>query len=141
MSHMSEFIAFRAAIELLKEREMQYVIDEVYRKCVAQKDKSKEDIVNYVKDIYAPFSEDEVAAKIAEMLTSTDIEAKVQIVFQRIEDLHKACPANSGDWYFSGNYPTPGGNRLLNYAFINFIEGSEPEQQQLSFDFKREGHD
>jgi len=135
MSRMSEFIAFKAAIELLKERGMQYIIDETYEKSVAQSCKRKEEIVNYVKDIYAPFTDEEISAKIARMLTSKEIKAEVQIVFQSIEDLHKACPHNKGDWYFSGNYPTPGGNRLVNNAFINYIEGQEnmPHQYTLKF--------
>ncbi|QRX63052.1 amidophosphoribosyltransferase [Dysgonomonadaceae bacterium zrk40] len=141
MSRMSEFIAFKAAIALLKERGMQQLIDEVYRKSVAQKYKPKEAIVNYVKEIYAPFTDEEISGKIGEMLTTPDIKAEVQIVFQRIEDLHRACPGNSGDWYFSGDYPTPGGNRLVNNAFINYIEGDEHGPQQLTIDFKRERHD
>jgi amidophosphoribosyltransferase len=135
MSRMSEFIAFKAAIALLKERGMQYIIDDTYAKSVAQKHKKKEEIINYVKDIYAPFTDEEISAKIAQMLTSPDIKAEVQIVFQSIEDLHKACPNNAGDWYFSGNYPTPGGNRLVNNAFINYVEGHEnlPYQYTLKF--------
>ena len=135
MSRMSEFIAFKAAIALLKERGMQYIIDETYEKSVAQSRKKKEEIVNYVKDIYAPFTDEEISAKIAQMLTSPDIKAEVQIVFQNIEDLHKACPQNAGDWYFSGNYPTPGGNRLVNNAFINYVKGQEnlPHQYTLKF--------
>ena len=135
MSRMSEFIAFRAAIALLKERGMQHIIDETYEKSVAQSRKKKEEIVNYVKEIYAPFTDEEISAKIAQMLTSSDIKAEVQIVFQSIEDLHKACPNNQGDWYFSGNYPTPGGNRLVNNAFINYVEGQEglPHQYSLNF--------
>ncbi|MCE5179594.1 MAG: amidophosphoribosyltransferase [Porphyromonadaceae bacterium] len=135
MSRMSEFIAFRAAIALLKERGMQHIIDETYEKSVAQSRKRKEEIINYVKDIYAPFTDEEISAKIAQMLTSADIKAEVQIVFQRIEDLHKACPNNQGDWYFSGDYPTPGGNRLVNNAFINYVEGQEglPHQYSLNF--------
>ena len=135
MSRMSEFIAFRAAIALLKERGMQHIIDETYEKSVAQSRKKKEEIVNYVKDIYAPFTDEEISAKIAQMLTSEDIKAEVQIVFQSIEDLHKACPNNKGDWYFSGDYPTPGGNRMVNNAFINYVEGQEvlPYQYTLNF--------
>jgi len=135
MSRMSEFIAFRAAIALLKERGMQHIIDETYEKSVAQNRKKKEEIVNYVKDIYAPFTDEEISAKISQMLTSTDIKAEVQIVFQSIEDLHRACPNNQGDWYFSGNYPTPGGNRMVNNAFINYVEGQEvlPYQYTLNF--------
>lgn len=135
MSRMSEFIAFKAAIELLNERGMQYVIDEVYEKSVAQKHKKKEEIVNYVKEIYAPFKDEEISAKIAQMLTSKDIKAEVKIVFQSIENLHIACPNNNGDWYFSGNYPTPGGNRLVNNAFINYIEGQELRPHQFKINF------
>ncbi len=135
MSKMSEFIAFKAAIALLKERNMQYIIDETYEKCVMQSNKKKEEIINYVKNIYAPFTDEEISEKIAQMLTGKDIKAKVQIVYQQIEDLHKACPNHKGDWYFSGNYPTPGGNNLVNKAFINYIEGQEnrPHQFELNF--------
>ncbi|OJV37452.1 MAG: amidophosphoribosyltransferase [Bacteroidia bacterium 43-41] len=135
MSRMSEFIAFKAAIKLLEERGMQHIIESVYEKCVAQSRKRKEEIVNYVKEIYAPFSDEEVSDKIAEMLTDKEIKAEVKIVFQTIEDLHKACPNNSGDWYFSGDYPTPGGNRLVNNAFINYIEGQENKVYQYSLNF------
>lgn len=125
MSRLSEFAAFRAAIELLEERGMQSVIDEVYRKSVAQKDKPKEEIVNYVKDIYAPFSDEDISVKMAEMLTPEDTNAEVELVFQSIENLHKACPEHKGDWYFSGDYPTPGGNKMVNQAFINYYESRE----------------
>ncbi len=135
MSRMSEFIAFKAAIELLKERGMQRVIDETYEKAVAQRHKKKEEIVNHVKDIYAPFTEEEVSAKIARMLTSETINAQVTMVFQSIEDLHEACPDHRGDWYFSGDYPTPGGNRLVNNAFINWVEGEENRPHQYALDF------
>lgn len=123
MSRMSEFAAFRAAIDLLKERGMQSVIDEVYRKSLEQKDKPKEEIVNYVKEIYAPFTDEEISTKMAEMLTPKGTNAKVELVFQSIENLHKATPNHKGDWYFSGNYPTPGGNRMVNTAFLNYIDG------------------
>jgi amidophosphoribosyltransferase len=135
MSRMSEFIAFKAAIELLKERGMQHIIDETYEKSVKQLHRKKEEIVNYVKDIYAPFTDEEISAKITQMLTSKDIKAEVQIVFQKIEDLHKACPNNKGDWYFSGDYPTPGGNRLVNSAFINYINGQENRTHQFTLNF------
>jgi len=136
MSRMSEFIAFKAAINLLEERGMQHIIQDVYEKCVAQsRKKKKEEMVNYVKEIYAPFTEEEISDKIAEMLTDKDIKAEVKIVFQSIEDLHKACPNNTGDWYFSGNYPTPGGNRLVNNAFINYVEGQENRVYQYSLNF------
>ena len=135
MSRMSEFIAFKAAIKLLEARGMQHVIESVYEKCVAQSRRRKEEIVNYVKEIYAPFSDEEISDKIAEMLTDKDIKAEVKIVFQTIEDLHRACPDNAGDWYFSGDYPTPGGNRLVNNAFINYIEGQENKVYQYSLNF------
>ncbi len=125
MSRMSEFAAFRAAIELLEERGMQHVIDDVYRKSLAQKDKPKEEIVNYVKEIYAPFTDEEISKKMAEMLTPKETKAEIELVFQSIENLHKATPNHKGDWYFSGNYPTPGGNRMVNTAFLNYIEGSD----------------
>lgn len=130
MSRMGEFIAFKAAMALLKERGMQSVIDEVYRKSKAQQNKPKEEIVNYVKEIYAPFTQDEVSEKIAQMLTSDEITAQVEIIYQTLEGLHQAIPSHPGDWYFSGNYPTPGGNRLVNNAFINFMEGADSKRQQ-----------
>lgn len=129
MSRMGEFIAFKAAMALLKERGMQSVIDEVYRKSKAQQNKPKEEIVNYVKEIYAPFTQDEVSEKIAQMLTSDEITAQVEIIYQTLEGLHQAIPSHPGDWYFSGNYPTPGGNRLVNNAFINFMEGADSKRQ------------
>ena len=135
MSKMNEFIAFRAAIELLKERNMEHVIDDVYNKSLAQSKKNKEEIVNYVKEIYAPFTDDEISDKMTEMLTDDTIKAKVKIVFQTIEDLHVACPNNAGDWYFSGDYPTPGGNRMVNNAFIKYIQGKENHSYQLKLNF------
>lgn len=124
MSRMDEFIAFKAAIALLKERNMQHIIDEVYNKSKAQQNKPKEEIVNYVKEIYAPFTDTEIAQKIAELLTPADVKSKVEIVYQTLDGLYAACPSHPGDWYFSGNYPTPGGNRFVNNAFINYIEGA-----------------
>ena len=124
MSRMAEFCAFRAAIQLLKEQGKQCIIDSVYRKSKAQEGKPKEEVVNYVTEIYKPFSQEEVSAKIAEMLTDDDINAHVQIIYQSIEGLHKSIPNNPGDWYFSGNYPTPGGNKMVNQAFINWYEGN-----------------
>lgn len=123
MAKLGDFCAFAAAIELLKERGMQYVIDDVYAKCKAQITLPKEEIVNHVKGIYEPFSDEEVSAKIAEMLTPPNIKAEVKIVYQRVENLHLACPNDKGDWYFTGDYPTPGGNKVVNTAFINFMEG------------------
>ncbi len=123
MSRMGEFIAFRAAMSLLEERGMHDVIDSVYRRCKDQESLPKEEIRNYVKDIYKNFSDEEISDKIAEMLTPDTVRAKVKIVFQTVENLHKAIPHHPGDWYFTGDYPTPGGNRLVNKAFINYYEG------------------
>lgn len=123
MSEMGEFIAFNAAIALLREKGMENVIGEIYRKSKAQQGLPKEQIVNYVKEIYAPFSDEEISDKIAEMITPEDCPSEIKVVYQTIENLHRACPAHSGDWYFSGNYPTPGGNRLVNEAFIAWKEG------------------
>ena len=122
MSRMSEFIAFRAAIELLKEREMRNVIASAYRKSKEQADLPKEQMVNYVKEIYAPFTDEEISAKMVELLTPEGTRAKVEIVYQPLEGLHQACPNHPGDWYFSGDYPTPGGVKMLNKAFIDYIE-------------------
>lgn len=135
MSKMSDFIAFRAAMELLKSEDKQHIVDEVYRKSVAQKNKRPDEMVNYVKEIYGQFTDQQVADKIAEMLTPKETKAEVKIVFQTIEDLHIACPDHKGDWYFSGNYPTPGGNKVVNNAFINYIENSEHKTYQFKLTF------
>ncbi|MGB1103028.1 MAG: amidophosphoribosyltransferase [Crocinitomicaceae bacterium] len=124
MAKMANFIAFVAAIELLKETGKEHIINETYEKCKAQEGMKKEDIQNHVRDIYAPFSPQEISAKIAELLTPPDIKAEVKIVYQSIENLHQACPNHLGDWYFTGNYPTPGGNKVVNKAFINYVEGN-----------------
>jgi amidophosphoribosyltransferase len=123
MAKLTDFIAFRAAIELLKDTKNQNIINAVYKKCKAQENKSKEEIVNYVKEIYKPFSANQISDKIAQMLTTADIHSKVKIIYQTIEDLHEAIPGHTGDWYFTGNYPTPGGNKVVNKSFINYIEG------------------
>lgn len=122
MSRMEEFAAFRAAIGLLEDLGKENIIDEVYRKCIDQKDKRKEDVLNYVKGIYELFSDEDISRKMAEQLTPKDINTPVELVFQSIENLHTACPNNKGDWYFSGNYPTPGGNKVVNNSFINYYE-------------------
>ena len=124
MSRMGEFCAFSAAMELLKERGKESLIDEIYRKCKAQEDLPKEKVVNYVREIYDGFTDEEISSKIAQMLTPEGITAEVCLVFQTLDNLHKAMPDYPGDWFFSGNYPTPGGTRLLNKAFINFYEGN-----------------
>jgi amidophosphoribosyltransferase len=123
MAKMGDFIAFDAAIALLKEQGKTSIIEDVYKKSKAQENAPKEQIVNFVKEIYASFTPEEISAKIAQLLTPENITASVQIVYQTVEDLHKACPGNTGDWYFTGNYPTPGGNKVVNKAFINYIEG------------------
>jgi len=123
MAKLNDFIAFKAAIELLHETKQENIINEVYRKCKAQQHKPKEQIVNYVKEIYKPFTAEDISTKIAQMLKTKDIKAEVNIVYQSIENLHKAIPVNNGDWYFTGDYPTPGGNKVVNTSFINFIEG------------------
>lgn len=123
MAKLGDFCAFAAAIELLKDRSMQHVIDDVYTKCKAQQGLPKEEITNFVKGIYEPFTDQEVSDKIAEMLTPPNITAEVKVIYQRVDNLHKACPNDKGDWYFTGNYPTPGGNKVVNTAFINYIEG------------------
>ena len=124
MAKMGDFIAFDAAIQLLKETGRARVIDEVYEKCKAQQHLKKEQIINHVKEIYKPFSAKEISDKISVMLTPDSINAEVKIVFQSIENLHLSCPDHLGDWYFTGDYPTPGGNKVVNKAFINYIEGN-----------------
>lgn len=124
MSRMAEFCAFRAAIALIQERGMGELITSTYKKCKAQEDWKKEDVVNYVKEIYAPFTDEEISDKIAEMITGPEIKAEVKLVYQSIEGLHNAIPNHPGDWYFSGNYPTSGGNKMVNQAFINWYEGN-----------------
>jgi amidophosphoribosyltransferase len=123
MAKLGDFIAFQAGIELLKENEMEHVINEVYQLCMQQQGLPKEEYVNHVKDIYKPFSRQQVSAKIAEMLTDSDIRAEVKIVYQSIENLHRAIPDDLGDWYFTGDYPTPGGNKVASTAFLNYIHG------------------
>jgi amidophosphoribosyltransferase len=125
MAKLEGLVAFRAALDLLKERNLYHIVDEVYTKCKAQENFNDTDVVNYVSAIYAPFTAQEVSDKIAEMLSSPEIKAEVKIIFQTVEDLHIACPKNLGDWYFTGDYPTPGGNRVVNRAFMNFYEGKD----------------
>ncbi|MDD3322408.1 MAG: amidophosphoribosyltransferase [Paludibacter sp.] len=125
MPRMNEFCAFRAAIALLKESGRQSIIDEVYAKSKAQVDLPKEKIVNYVTEIYKPFTQQEVSVMITKILTPKDVDCPVELVYQSIEGLHEACPNHLGDWYFTGDYPTPGGNQLVNLAFINYYEGRD----------------
>jgi len=124
MSKMGDFIAFQAAIALLKESGRQHIIDDVYKQSVAQATLPKEEMRNFVKEIYAPFTPDEISAKIAQILKPDGMdEIEVEIIYQTLEGLHASCPENLGDWYFSGDYPTPGGNKAVNQAFINYYEG------------------
>ena len=125
MAKLEGLVAFKAALELLKERNLYHIVDEVYLKCKAQENYIDSEVVNYVTAIYEPFEPQEVSNKIAEMLSSPEINAEVKIIFQTVEDLHIACPKNLGDWYFTGDYPTPGGNRVVNRAFMNFYEGKD----------------
>ena len=125
MAKLEGLVAFRAALALLKERNLYHIVDEVYAKCKAQENFLDKDVVNYVTAIYDQFTPDEISDKIAEMLSSPEINAEVKIIFQTVDDLHKACPKNLGDWYFTGDYPTPGGNRVVNRAFMNFYEGKD----------------
>ena len=125
MARIEAFIAFKAALELLKDHNKYHIVEDVYKKCKAQQSKDDVEIVNHVKGIYSSFTPEEVSVKIAEMLKTKEIKADVEVIYQSIEGLHKACPDNLGDWYFTGNYPTPGGNRVVNQAFINFYEGSD----------------
>lgn len=123
MAKLNDFIAFKAAISLLKKTGREELINKVYLKSKAQENLPKEEIVNYVKEIYEPFSVEDISKEIATLLKTKDINAEVEIVYQSVENLHIACPENLGDWYFTGNYPTPGGNKVVNKSFINFIEG------------------
>ncbi len=123
MAQLDKFIAFNAAIALLKDEGKEKLIQEVYQKCKEQENLPKEEMVNYVREIYRFFTADQISAKIAELLKPEGCNAEVEIVYQTIENLHKACPNDLGDWYFTGNYPTPGGNRVVNSSYINFIEG------------------
>ena len=123
MARLEGLVAFQATLALLKERNLYHIVDEVYSKCKAQANYKDNDVINYVTEIYKPFTAQEISDKIAELLTSDDIKAEVKIIFQTVDNLHLACPKNLGDWYFTGDYPTPGGNRVANKAFMNFYEG------------------
>lgn len=125
MAKLEGLVAFRAAMALLKERNLLHIVEEVYQKSKAQENFHDSEVVNYVKEIYAPFTDQEISDKIAQMLTESSVKAAVKIIFQTVENLHVACPKNLGDWYFTGNYPTDGGNRVVNRAFMNFYEGKD----------------
>jgi amidophosphoribosyltransferase len=123
MAKLGDFVAFRAAIELLKDTGKKSIINDVYRKSKEQQGLPKEKIRNHVKEIYAPFTDEQVSVKIASMLRSPSLKSEVKIIYQTVDNLHAACPNDLGDWYFTGDYPTPGGNKVVNRSFINFIEG------------------
>jgi len=123
MAKLGDFIAFRATVELLKETKQENILESVYKKSKAQENLAKEDIINFVKEIYKPFSPQQISDKIAQLVTSKSINTEVKVIYQSIENLHKAIPNNKGDWYFTGNYPTPGGNKVVNKAYINYYEG------------------
>lgn len=123
MARIGDLVAFRAAIELLDEHNMEHIVDEVYQRCKEQLELGVNEMKNFVRMIYQPFTAEQISAKIAQLVRPDDCKAEIQIIFQKIEDLHSACPNHRGDWYFSGNYPTPGGNKVVSRAFINYIEG------------------
>ena len=123
MANMDEFIAFRAAIALHRDRQMDDRLERIYRKCKAQEQLPKEQVVNHVQEVYEPFTDRDISEKMAEMLRPEGVTTEIHLVFQSLEGLHKACPTSPGDWYFSGNYPTPGGNKRVNQAFIAYYEG------------------
>ncbi|NJX13899.1 amidophosphoribosyltransferase [Tamlana crocina] len=125
MARLEDLIAFRAALELLKEAGKYDVVKDVYHKCIEQTDLDDKHVQNFVKEIYDPFTDEQISDKISELLSDTSINAEVKIIFQSVENLHKACPEHLGDWYFTGDYPTVGGNRVVNRAFINFYEGNK----------------
>ena len=124
MAKLGDFIAFNAAVELLKETKQEFILTELYNKCKAQAHLPKEEMVNYVQDIYKPFTADEISEKISELLTPKGTNSEVEIIYQSIFDLHTSCPNHQGDWYFTGNYPTPGGVKVVNKAFMNYMEGN-----------------
>lgn len=123
MSRMGEFVAFEAAVSLLYKRDLGHIVDEVYQKCLASVNLPKDQVENYVKEIYAPFTDDEISAEISMLIRGANVRSEVEVIYQTLDNLHKACPDHRGDWYFSGDYPTPGGNRVVNRAYMNWVEG------------------
>ncbi len=124
MARLEHLVAFQAALELHKDRGTYSIVEEIYHKCKEQVEMEDVNVINHVKKLYAPFTDEEISDKIAEIISEENIESKVKLIFQSVDDLHKACPKNLGDWYFTGNYPTAGGNRVVNRAYINFYEGN-----------------
>jgi amidophosphoribosyltransferase len=127
MARLEHLVAFNAAVELHKDRGTDSIIEEIYHKCKKQLALKDNDVINHVKELYDPFTDEEISDKIAEIITEESVKSEVKIIFQSVDDLHKACPKSLGDWYFTGNYPTNGGNRVVNRAYINFYEGN-PER-------------
>lgn len=125
MARLEDLIAFRAMLDLLKENNKYHMVEEVYHKCKEQVDLDDKHVKNFVKELYDQFTDEEISAKISELICDDSINAEVQAIFQTVDNLHTACPKNLGDWYFTGDYPTPGGNRVVNRAFINFFEGNK----------------
>ena len=125
MARLEDFVAFKAALALLKDTNQYHIVDSVYEKCKKQVELADEEVQNFVTEIYAPFKDQEISDKIAELLSEPEVETEVHVIYQTVENLHKACPKNLGDWYFTGDYPTFGGNRVVNRAFINFYEGTK----------------
>lgn len=124
MSRLKDFVAFQAMLALLKQNNKEHLLQEVYAKCKAQEHLPKQEVKNYLKELYDQFTDEEISKKVAEIIRPDDLNAEVKVIYQSIENLHKACPDHKGDWYFSGNYPTPGGNKVVNKSFINFMEGN-----------------
>jgi len=133
MSKIGDFIAFRAAIELFKENNNEACLEEFYNCCKELQRTDKLHTENVVRQIYKPFTTEEISDKIAQLITPAEITIPVQVIYQTIEDLHESCPTNTGDWYFTGNYPTPGGNKVVNKAFINYYEGKTYEVIKLLY--------
>jgi len=125
MAKIEDFVAFRAALELLKENAKEHIIEGVYQKTKKQENLPEDKVINVVKEIYAPFTDQQISDKIAELVAPEDLKAELKVIFQSVENLHQACPEHLGDWYFTGNYPTNGGNKVVNQAFINFYEGND----------------
>ena len=123
MSKMGDFIAFRAAYELIRERGMDDLLETLVEKCKEMQRNNQLHTENVVRQLYKPFTTEEISAKIAQLITPPEVNIPVEVIYQSIKDLHESCPTNTGDWYFTGNYPTPGGNKVCNKAFLNFMEG------------------
>ncbi len=124
MSRLKDFVAFQAMLGLLKDTQQEHLLQDVYKKCKAQEHAPKEEVVNHLKELYSLFTDEQISNKVAEIIRPQDLHAEVKVIYQTIDNLHEACPDHKGDWYFSGNYPTPGGNKVVNKAFINFMEGN-----------------